>query len=118
MAYKLGKESRRYRTPENTPIFKKKLKKGVIAEANMDGTIFVDSSVKPGSTKYRKAVKHEKKHIEQMKSGKAAYDDKSVTWKGRIYPRKDGNIRYNGRWYTEGHKDLPWEKEAIKAETK
>ena len=37
MAFKLGRENRKYRTPENTPIFRKKLKEGVLGEANKDG---------------------------------------------------------------------------------
>ena len=28
MAFKLGREDRKFRTPENTPIFRKKLDKG------------------------------------------------------------------------------------------
>ena len=118
MAFKLGSESRDIRTPENTPIFKKKLRDGVNAEANNDGTIFIDSSIKKGSSAYKKAVNHELKHLEQMDTGKAAYDDNSVTWKGKKYPRKDGGIIYKGRWFAEGDNDLPWEKEAIAAENK
>ena len=42
MSFKLGSESRKIRNSSNTPIFRKKLEDGVIAEANMDGSIFVD----------------------------------------------------------------------------
>ena len=49
MAFKLGNETREYKTPKNTPILRKKLDKGILAEANNDGTIFVDKSLKPGS---------------------------------------------------------------------
>jgi hypothetical protein len=118
MAFKLGSESREIRTPENTPIFKKKLRDGVNAEANNDGTIFIDSSIKKGTSAYKKAVNHEIEHINQMESGKAAYSDDSVTWKGQKYPRERGGIIYKGRWFAEGDENLPWEKEAIAAETK
>ena len=63
MAYKLGKERRQIRNSNNTPIFRKKLGKGILGEANNDGSIFVDSSVKPGSKQYKKIIAHEKQHI-------------------------------------------------------
>ena len=116
MAFKLGKESRKYRTPDNTQIIKKKLDEGILAEANMDGSIYVDKSIPKDSAMYKKAIKHEQKHIDQIKSGKAAYDDNTVTWKNNVHIRKDGKIFYKNKWYEEGDKNLPWEKEAIKAE--
>lgn len=118
MAFKLGKETRKIRTPENTPIIKKKLGPNINAEANNDGTIFIDSSIREGSTVYKKAVKHEIEHMNQMESGRAGYTDNAVRWEGNNYARKDGMIQYKGKWYSEGDKNLPWEKEAIKAETK
>ena len=122
MGFKLGKEKRRIRTPKDTPIFRKKLEPGVKAEANNDGSINVDPSVKLNSEKGRKILRHEKKHLDDMESGKAAYGDNWVSWKGKIYMRReiDGQKVIdgpNGR-LPEGHKDHPWEKEAIAAETK
>ena len=49
MSFKLGKEHRKFRTPKNTPIIRKNLDKGILGEANNDGSIFIDKSVKPGS---------------------------------------------------------------------
>ena len=49
MGYKLGKETRRVRTPKDTPIFRKKLGPGILGEANMDGSIYIDKSVPRGS---------------------------------------------------------------------
>tara|TARA_R100001594_G_scaffold145402_1_gene195527 strand:+ start:952 stop:1326 length:375 start_codon:yes stop_codon:yes gene_type:complete len=123
MAFKLGNEKREIKGPGNTPIFKKKLKSGVKAEANKDGSIFIDSSVKTGTTEYRKIVAHEKKHLSDMKSGKANYTDKTVTWKGETFNRDgNGNIsgKLNGKVVVapEGHKVWPWEKSAIRAEKK
>ena len=118
MAFKLRDERRQVRNSETTPIFKKKLKKGVIAEANNDGSINVDPSVKRGSALYKKTIKHEKQHIKDMKSGRADYDDNWVMWEGKVYIRKNGHIDGpNGRW-PEGHPNHPWEAEAIKAESK
>jgi hypothetical protein len=116
MAFKLGKESREYKSSKNTPIYKKKLDAGIKAEANSDGSIFVDHSVDLNSKKGQKIIAHEMQHIKDMKSGKAAYGEDYVRWSGTTYPRRDGKIQYKGKWHEEGDSSLPWEKAANKAE--
>ncbi len=86
-----------------TPIFHKNLGKNIVAEANRDGTIFLDKDVKEGSKLAKEAIEHEKVHMNQMKRGDLDYDDKNVYWKGKTYPRSQ---------MKEGSSDLPWEKEA------
>jgi len=106
-----------------TPVIKKDLEGGVLGEANNDGTIFVDKSVKEGTPMYYEVVGHELKHHEQMKkkpkTGKPdlAYDDNSVTWKGKKYLRKNGQIvdPKTGKGHPEGSMKFAWEKEAHKA---
>jgi len=93
----------------NTPVFKKTLEGGILAEANNDGTIFIDKSLK-GKAK-QDAIAHEKVHLDQMAQGKLQYDNNTVTWKkdtkspARVYRRDTMN---------EGAQELPWEKEAYK----
>ena len=118
MAFKLGSEVRQYRTPKDTPIVRKKLDKGILGEANNDGTINVDSSVKPGSAKEKEVVNHEKVHMQDMESGKLAYGDHWIRYKGKTYPRKGGKIKYDGKWTTEGHSKFPWEAVANKSPNK
>ena len=91
------------------PVIRKKLD-GVKAEANIDGSIFLDKSVVPGSDEERAILMHEMKHIVDMKTGKLSYDDDSITWMGEKHERKDGKINYNGKWHQEGDYTLPWEK--------
>ncbi len=86
-----------------TPVIRKDLEGGVIAEANNDGSIYVDKSVKKGSPLEKEAIAHEKVHLNQMKRGDLNYDDNNVYWKGKAYSRSSMN---------EGAKNLPWEKEA------
>tara|TARA_R100000152_G_C6540925_1_gene19110 strand:- start:16 stop:429 length:414 start_codon:yes stop_codon:yes gene_type:complete len=122
MGFKLGKEKRGFKGPDNTPIFRKKLEPGVKAEANNDGSINVDPSVKLNSEEGKRILRHEKKHLDDMKSGKAAYGDNWVSWKDKIYLRREVDGKKvidgpNGR-LPEGHPDHPWEKEAIAAEKK
>ena len=101
-----------------TPVLRKKLGGGILGEANNDGTINIDSSVKPGSAKEKEVVAHEEVHMKDMKSGKLAYGDSWIRYKGKTYPRKGGRILYNMKWYPEGHDKLPWEAKAVKAEKK
>jgi hypothetical protein len=110
MAFKLRSElsklngaSPELMTDPQTPVFLKKLDKGVAAEANRDGTIYVDPSLSPAQMK--KAVDHEMVHIDQMKRGDLNYDNNNVYWKGKVIPRSS---------IEEGNKNLPWEAEAYK----
>tara|TARA_R100001440_G_scaffold8466_3_gene16198 strand:+ start:4458 stop:4811 length:354 start_codon:yes stop_codon:yes gene_type:complete len=115
MGFKLGKEKRKARTPDNSvPIYRKNLDPGVLGEANNDGTIFVDKSLKPGSSKYKEVVSHEMVHAKEMKEGKLDYGDDWIRYNNKTYPRKNGKIKYNGKWTDEGDKSFPWEKSAYK----
>ena len=116
MGFKLGKETRRARNSKDTPIFRKTLDKGILGEANMDGSIFIDKSVKPGSAQEQKVINHEGLHAKEMKSGKIEYGDDFVRDGKKTYHRKDGKIKYNGKWHEEGSNVFPWEKRAKKAE--
>tara|TARA_R100000329_G_scaffold143623_1_gene127757 strand:+ start:28 stop:381 length:354 start_codon:yes stop_codon:yes gene_type:complete len=113
MAFKLGSEKRGFKNSKNV-IIRKKLDKGVLGEANKDGSIFISNSVKKGSPLEREVIKHEKKHADDMAAGKLDYGDNYVRYNGKTYPRKDGKIKYNGNWMEEGSKSFPWEKAAYK----
>tara|TARA_R100001463_G_scaffold60136_3_gene112569 strand:+ start:237 stop:590 length:354 start_codon:yes stop_codon:yes gene_type:complete len=94
----------------DTPVFKKNLKdRGVLAEANNDGTIFIDKSLK-GKEK-QEAIDHEKIHMDQMKQGKLQYDNNTVTWKKDT--RSPARV-YSRATMEEGAHNLPWEAEAYK----
>ena len=92
-----------------TPLYRKKLDGGIQAEANKDGTIFIDESVEEGSAQERQILSHEMKHLTDMKIGKLAYDDDYIKWNGQEYLRKKGKILFNGEWVPEGSQDFPWE---------
>ena len=120
MAFKLGRERREYKIPGKSKIFKKQLDGDTLAEANMDGSINVDPSINLNSKFGRRVIKHEQKHLEQIEEGRAGYNDNVVMWEGKLYMRRkiDGEDVIdgpNGRW-PEGHKNHPWEAEAIQAE--
>ena len=123
MTFKLGSESRKYNDSSNknrfnkddasvpgVPVIRKALAKGIQAEANIDGSIFLSNKVEAGSIEERKILMHEMQHLVDMKVGKLAYTDDDITWMGESYERKKGKINYNGEWLPEGDTTFPWEK--------
>ena len=92
-----------------TPVLRKDLGKGILGEANNDGSIFISHKVKPGSAQEKQVLLHEMVHMTDMKIGKLAYNDNYIKWNGEVYERKDGMINYNGEMLPEGSKEFPWE---------
>ena len=112
----MGRERRKLRTPKITKIVRKDLDPGILGEANMDGSIFIDKDVPKGSALEKRVIRHEGIHAKEMKQGKIAYGDDYVRDGNKTYHRKDGKIKYNGKWHEEGSNVFPWEKRAKKAE--
>lgn len=103
----------------NNPVFEKKLGDGIIAEANRDGTTFVNAGV--SNEKKKEAVEHEDVHHEQMEQGKLNYTDDMVIWKkdtkspARVYKRDKGTLiamDSNEKGVEGGN--FEWEREAYK----
>ena len=90
-----------------TPVFEKQLAPGIDAEANRDGTIFVQKGL--SQKKINEAVEHEKVHLSQMAQGRLDYTNGEVMWK----PTTQSPMKlFNRRMMAEGAKNLPWETEA------
>ena len=101
MAYrmKMGKLSL-----DNTPIYQIDEEDGIMGRANKNGSITLNKNLSP--LEQEDVIKHEKVHLDQMNRGDLNYDDKYIYWKGKKMPRSKMD---------EGAKNLPWEKEAYKA---
>jgi len=135
MAYKLGKSYKPYMTNGNirtklrfsqeaggdasvpgTPVIRKPLGEGIMGEANMDGTIFINENIVPGSAEEKEVVNHEMRHATDMKIGKLAYGDNFVKYDGMTYPRVTINgkdmIIVDGVAKEAGDHDFPWENDA------
>ena len=93
----------------DTPVFEKNLDPGIMAEANRDGTIFVNKGLSPLQKK--DAVEHEKVHLEQMQQGRLQYNDGEVIWKKDT---KSPSRVYSRLTMQEGAHNLEWEDEAYK----
>ena len=99
-----------------TPIIRVPLDEGVMGEANMDGTIYVNENIIPGSFEDRQVINHEMRHATDMKLGKLAYSDNHVMYNGEEFLRMDidgvDSILVDGEWKEAGSHDFPWEVEA------
>ena len=135
MAYKLGKGYKPYMTSGSlrtkmkfgqeagsdasvpgTPVIRKPLAPGVMGEANMDGTIYINQNIVPGSEEEKEVINHEMRHATDMKIGKLSYSDDFVKFNGVTYVRKDINgkdmIIVDGVAKEAGSTDFPWEHDA------
>ena len=135
MGFKLGKGYKPYMTNGNirtklrfsqeaggdasvpgTPVIRKPLGEGIMGEANMDGSIFINQNIVPGSAEEREVINHEMRHSTDMRIGKLAYSDNFVKWNGNTYPRVTMNgkdmIIVDGVAKEAGDGDFPWERDA------
>ena len=99
-----------------TPVIRVPLEEGIMGEANMDGSIYVNENIIPGSYEDKQVINHEMRHATDMKIGKLAYNDDSVTYNGTVYPRKTINgkdmIIVDGVAKEAGDTGFPWEEDA------
>ena len=99
-----------------TPIIRVPLEEGVMGEANMDGSIYISDMIEPDSFEERQVVSHEMRHATDIKIGKLAYKDDSITYNGEEFPRMDidgvDSILVDGEWKEAGDTGFPWENDA------
>ena len=99
-----------------TPVMRKPLGEGIMGEANMDGSIYINSNIVPGSYDERQVINHEMRHSTDMRIGKLSYGDDFVRFDGVTYPRKTINgkdmIIVDSVAKEAGSSDFPWEKDA------
>jgi len=113
---RFGKESGGDASVPGTPVIRKPLAEGVMGEANMDGSIYINELIEPGSPEERDTINHEMRHATDMKIGKLSYEDDHVMYDGRKFPRMDINgidaILVDGEWKEAGDTGFPWENDA------
>ena len=113
---RFGKQAGEEGSVPGTPVSRVPLEEGVMGEANMDGSIYVNEKIIPGSFDDKQTINHEMRHATDMKIGKLAYDDNSITYNGEVFPRETINgkdmIKVDGKWKEAGDTGFPWEKEA------
>ena len=99
-----------------TPVIRVPLEEGVLGEANMDGSIYVNEQIIPDSFEERQVVSHEMRHATDIKIGKLEYGDFHIKWNGETFPRETiggkDMIQVDGKWKEAGDGGFPWEHEA------
>ena len=113
---RFGKEAGDVGSVPGTPVIRVPLDEGVMGEANMDGTIYVNENITPGSHEDKQVINHEMRHATDMKLGKLAYSDDDITYNGEVFPRETINgkdmIKVDGEWKEAGDHGFPWEDDA------
>tara|TARA_R110002012_G_scaffold116010_2_gene263406 strand:- start:561 stop:989 length:429 start_codon:yes stop_codon:yes gene_type:complete len=113
---RFGKQAEENSSVPGTPVIRVPLDEGIMGEANMDGSIYVNKNIIPGSQEDKQVINHEMRHATDMKLGKLAYDDNSITYNGNVFPRETRGgkdmIKVDGKWKEAGDHGFPWEEDA------
>jgi len=113
---RFGKQAGDIGSVPGTPIIRVPLEEGIMGEANMDGSIFVNEKITPGSYVDRQVIAHEMRHATDMKVGKLSYADDHIMYNGERFDRETINgldmIKVDGQWKEAGDTDMPWELDA------
>jgi len=113
---RFGKQAGDIGSVPGTPVIRVPLEENVMGEANMDGTIYINESIEPGSFEDRQTINHEMRHATDMRVGKLAYTDDYIMYNGEKFEREDINgvdsILVDGEWKEAGDHGFPWEDDA------
>ena len=113
---RFGQEAGGDASVPGVPVVRKPLEEGIMGEANMDGSIYINQNIVPGSKEEKQVVNHEMRHATDMKIGKLAYGDDFVKYNGVTYPRQTINgkdmIIVDGVAKEVGDEGFPWENDA------
>jgi len=113
---RFGKQAGDQGSVPGTPVIRVPLEEGIMGEANMDGSIFVNEKIAPGSYVDRQVINHEMRHATDMKVGKLSYADDHIMYNGERFDRETINgldmIKVDGQWREAGDTDMPWEVDA------
>ena len=113
---RFGKQAGEEGSVPGTPVIRVPLEPDVLGEANMDGSIYVNEQIIPGSFEDRQVISHEMRHATDIKIGKLEYADDYIKYNGETFERKDINgvdsILVDGKWKEAGDTGFPWENDA------
>ena len=113
---RFGKQAGDEGSVPGTPVIRVPLEPDVMGEANMDGSIYINELIEPGSFEDRQTINHEMRHATDIKIGKLAYEDDYIMYNGEKFPRMDidgiDSILVDGEWKEAGDTGFPWENDA------
>ena len=113
---RFGKQAGDDGSVPGTPVIRVPLDEGIMGEANMDGTIYINENIIPGSQEDRQVINHEMRHATDIKVGKLEYGDYHIKYNGETFRRETIKGKYmilvDGEWKEAGHTGFPWEDDA------
>ena len=113
---RFGKQAGEEGSVPGTPVIRVPLEEGVMGEANMDGSIYINEKLVPNSFEERQVVSHEMRHATDIKIGKLEYTDDHIKYNGDTFLRETRNgkdmILVDGKWKEAGDTGFPWEDDA------
>ena len=113
---RFGKQSGEEGSVPGTPVIRVPLEEGVMGEANMDGSIYINEKLDPNSFEARQTINHEMRHATDMRLGKLEYADDYIKYNGETFPRETikgkDMILIEGEWKEAGDTGFPWELDA------
>ena len=113
---RFGKQSGGEGSVPGTPVIRVPLEEGIMGEANMDGSIYINDKLEPGGIIDRHTISHEMRHATDMRIGKLEYGDDYIKYDGESFPRKTikgkDMILVWGEWKEAGDGGFPWENDA------
>jgi len=113
---RFGKHTGEEGSVPGTPVIRVPLEEGVMGEANMNGSIYVNELIEPDSFQDRQTISHEMRHATDMKIGKLAYEDDHIMYNGERFERQTimgvDAILVDGEWKEAGDTGFPWENDA------
>ena len=113
---RFGKQAGGEGSVPGPPVIRVPLEPDVMGEANMDGSIYINELIEPGSFEDRQTINHEMRHATDIKIGKLSYEDDYITYNGEDFPRMDidgvDSILVDGKWKEAGDTGFPWEDDA------
>ena len=80
-----------------TPVVRVPLEEGVLGEANMDGSIYINEQIIPNSFEERQVVSHEMRHATDIKIGKLAQPLRVAITGKNVSPGIYDTVRLLGR---------------------
>ena len=115
MGFKLGTERGNYAVSGEIRN-KMRFHQEAGGDASVPGTPVIRKNLEPGSYEDRQVINHEMRHATDMRIGKLAYTDDSISYNGEEFPRMDidgvDSILVDGKWKEAGDTGFPWENDA------
>jgi hypothetical protein len=109
---------------DNTPIYFREKPEGILGVATKAGSIIINEKVEDPK-QIEKIILHETDHTNKFKEFEKTnglrglyYDDNKVIHNNKTFARKNGKIKYQGKWRPDGWPGFPWEVTAYNAENK